>query len=127
MKQLLLAVTFQLAGLVAAAQILVKDINPGPASGYPNNFITMGSYTYFAGNDGIHGFELWKTDGTSAGTNMIKDIAPGADNGLAVDEDGLVYSTLVVLNNELYFFANDDSTGFELWKSDGTEEGTVEV
>ena len=33
----------------------------------------------------------------------------------------------VVMNNELYFNANDGNNGYELWKSDGTASGTVMV
>lgn len=32
---------------------------------------------YFAGNDGVHGNELWKTDGTAAGANLVKDLNVG--------------------------------------------------
>ena len=32
---------------------------------------------YFSANDNAHGQELWKSDGTAAGTVMVKDINPG--------------------------------------------------
>jgi len=32
-------------------------------------------------NDGVNGQELWKSDGTDAGTIMVKDILSGADGG----------------------------------------------
>jgi ELWxxDGT repeat protein len=33
---------------------------------------------YFIADDGVSGEELWKTDGTDAGTVLVKDINPGA-------------------------------------------------
>ena len=36
----------------------------------------MGHTLYFMSNHGVHGRELWKTDGTEAGTFMVQDIAP---------------------------------------------------
>ena len=61
--------------------------------------------------------ELWTTDGTSAGTKMVKDIDPGAD-GSAPEE-------LHAFNGDIYFSADDGSHGRELWKSDGTAGGTT--
>ncbi len=60
---------------------------------------------------------MWKTDGTEAGTTMIKDINLDAKNGLE-------NSPLTMLNSKLYFFANNGTSGTELFESDGTESGT---
>ena len=40
--------------------------------------INLSGTLYFVGNDGANGYELWKSDGTTAGTVMVKDIAPGS-------------------------------------------------
>src|SRR5690606_27849174 len=70
-------------------------------------------------DDGSHGDELWKTDGTVAGTVMVKDIFPGSA--------GCELELFTNVNGVLFFKANDGVHGAELWKSDGTASGTVMV
>ena len=36
--------------------------------------VEMGGILYFAADDGIHGWEPWRSDGTVAGTYMVKDV-----------------------------------------------------
>ena len=56
---------------------LVKDIRSGSASSVPSPVVVMGGIGYFAASDGISGRELWRTDGTTAGTYQVADIQPG--------------------------------------------------
>ena len=65
------------------------------------------------------GRELWKSDGTEAGTVRVKDINPGSASSDPRD--------LTNVNGTLFFSAYDGSSGRELWRSDGTEAGTVRV
>src|SRR5258708_24486655 len=101
-----------------AAVSLLKDINPNatPGSAGAANFITVNGLTFFIGYDATYGQELWCTDGTSAGTHIVRDIAPGDISS------GIM--RLTVVNNIVYFFANDGVNGVELWRSDGTLSGT---
>ncbi|MCZ7557011.1 MAG: T9SS type A sorting domain-containing protein [Bacteroidia bacterium] len=79
-----------------------------------------------------YGVELWKSNGTVAGTVMVKDINPGTASGcvLAYSNNAGVAlasasSRLVPVGNDLYFTATDGSSGYELWKTNGTAAGTV--
>jgi ELWxxDGT repeat protein len=84
-----------------------------------NEFVNVAGTLFFNANDGTHGTELWKSDGTDDGTVMVKDIVPGSgDPNL---------SSLTNANGTLFFMANDNTHGYELWKSDGTDGGTVMV
>lgn len=109
----------------AAGTELVKDINIGTKGGYvntePDNYTTatIGNQLYFRANEGINGAELWKTDGTSAGTILIKDIYTGINSSSP--------NAFINFNEKLYFTATDNVNGIELWTSDGTAAGTVMV
>lgn len=70
---------------------------------------------YFAGGS-YNDSELWKTDGSSQGTVLIKDILTG--------RNGSYPKNLFDFNNRVYFTADDSIHGRELWVSDGTALGT---
>ena len=106
---------------------LVKDIYPGswtggPYSARPMGLILFNNQVFFHANDGVHGRELWVSNGTEAGTYMLKDINPDAGDGICGWID-----FAVVMDGALYFTGDDGANGCELWKSDGTAEGTFMV
>lgn len=81
---------------------------------------------FVQGNEDI-GEELWKSDGTPEGTVLVKDIRPEERvNGVATNF-GSEPKNLIDVDGTLFFTADDGENGRELWKSDGTEEGTVLV
>src|SRR5262245_47381245 len=64
----------------APVATLVKNINVVPRSGLVNTLspmVTIGNTAYLIANDGMSGWELWKSDGAGAGTVLVKDICPG--------------------------------------------------
>jgi ELWxxDGT repeat protein len=79
-------------------------------------FAGAGGRLFFLADDGIHGEELWVSDGTDAGTAMVKDILPGAA------PSGVRWLTAV--GQRVFFVAEDGVHGRELWISDGTSAGT---
>jgi ELWxxDGT repeat protein len=98
---------------------LLADLNPF-AGGDPRNFAAVGQTLFFSADDEFHGRELWKTDGTVAGTRLLKDLSPG--------QADTAFGEAVAVNGTLFFTAaTSPQTGLELWKSDGTRAGTVKV
>lgn len=109
-----------------AGTIMVKDIYPGNGlysanSSYPRNFTLMNGMVYFTADDGIHGMELWVTDGTFNGTHMVKNINNTGDGSQG---SSVNLSPGLVNGNLLYFYADDGVHGKEIWVTDGTREGT---
>lgn len=106
--------------------VMLKDIYPSlgqfnlPNGSSPGGLTLFKGLIYFRANDGIHGSELWVTDGTEEGTHLVKNINNTGDGsaGSSPILPGL-------LNGDVfYFYANDGIHGKEIWVSDGTREGT---
>jgi ELWxxDGT repeat protein len=118
-RQFLLAAAFLFfaSALHSQQPYLVRDINA--AGGFPELLVNVNGTLFFTANDGSNGRELWKSDGTEAGTVLVKDINSGGGDSSP--------SNLANVNGTLFFSANNGTNGFELWKSDGTEAGTVLV
>ena len=77
----------------------------------------LGDLLYFAADDGAHGNELWRSDGTLEGTRLVKEIRPGPDGAEIFQID--------LVDGRLLFSANDGVHGEEAWMSDGTPQGTI--
>jgi ELWxxDGT repeat protein len=105
----------------AATTAMILDIWPGASSSVNwlfGEYVQHGGRTWFAADDGVHGEELWCTDGTASGTALVADVRPGS-SGAAVD---LFYA--VSFGAELLFAANDGTHGPEPWATNGTPAGT---
>lgn len=103
--------------------VLVKNIKPGNFSGIQlgaARSAVLGNTLYFTAADDMHGVELWKSDGTAAGTVLVRDIYPGK----TFDGPDRFY---LVHDGQLYFTARDTTHGMELWRTDEGPEGAVLV
>lgn len=106
---------------------LLKDINPGGGSSSPEHLTRVGENVFFVAGDGRHGRELWRTDGTPAGTRHLTDFA-----SVPTFEGTRVGPALTSVGGLLYFLAGADTRrGLpipdEIWRSDGTRDGTFMV
>ncbi|CAK9020666.1 Bifunctional hemolysin/adenylate cyclase, partial [Durusdinium trenchii] len=99
--------------------VSVTDVNPNDTT-YPLRLVALNDELLFFTIDGssLDGFNFWKSDGTEAGTALIKSF-PNSSG------DGIPYIRQLAVSEGLLFFAADDgANGKELWISDGTEAGT---
>src|SRR5262245_33730906 len=119
------SLTVAVAGLpFASAQempFLVKDIETSTGDGSPGGFTVSGGSLFFSAADGIEGpfgSELWKTDGTTGGTVLVKDIVPGPQ--------GSGPGSLTDVQGTLFFTAISGSFR-QVWTSDGTDAGTLQL
>jgi ELWxxDGT repeat protein len=110
----------------AGAQPVMIDLNQystTSADASPINFAKIqtpgGERVVFSANDGTNGTELWITDGTNAGTTLLKDINAGS--GASSPQNLIAFGSRVV------FTAIDVANGRELWITDGTNAGTTLV
>ncbi|MFN7806294.1 MAG: ELWxxDGT repeat protein, partial [Planctomycetaceae bacterium] len=100
---------------------MVKDIRSDSPFNDIRDLTNVNGTLFFAANDGVTGYELWKSDGTSTGTVLVNDIRGGGATGHSFPL-GFTNS-----DGALFFSADDGIHGTELWKSDGTSTGTVLV
>jgi ELWxxDGT repeat protein len=95
---------------------LVKDIDGGPTGSAPRDLLAFGRDLYFYANNSKSGYELWRSNGTTAGTQLVKDLVPGWQGALPI---GLTSTT-----DKLFFLAYHPERGRGLCVSDGTAIGT---
>ena len=113
----------------AAGTHLVVDLWPGslPEGGAGPSDLTWlaGAGLVFAADDGVHGRELWITQGGAATTQLLADVRPGAAAGIEYRQAyPNAYGSPVVSGGKVYFAADDGAHGGELWVTDGTPAGT---
>ena len=112
----------------AAGTVRLTDGNDANGGIYPSDLTAVGGTLYFSANDGSvffgglgNGDQLWKSDGTAAGTVMVTDSNDGVVNA------SLFPYELTAVGGELYFVAPDYQDGEQLFESNGTAAGTTMV
>jgi ELWxxDGT repeat protein len=95
------------------------DDAPNQAAAEASAFAAVGSTLFLANDDGVHGVELWASDGTAAGTRLVRDINQGSA--------GSFPRGLISFGGVAFFGAEDGRGGNQLWSSDGTASGTNSV
>lgn len=104
---------------VACPPIGVPELPCTFYGGLPQAFVPLGERAIFLANDRTHGFEPWVSDGTAAGTHLLRDLCPG-------ECSSRVYF-LGAAGGHVYFSVIRPTAPGELWRSDGTSSGTVEL
>ena len=89
-----------------------------PFGGSLRNMVGVGERVYFGLGQAGFG-ELWRTDGSAETTQLVRQFGENS-NFNSPDEPTAV-------GNTLYFLASEDNQPHEVWKTDGTEAGTIKV
>ena len=100
--------------------VATEIVPPPPASrpSYLDQLTRVGQdHAYFTGTEGEHGTELWRTDGTSAGTALVADLQPGPGDSFV--------RLLTDVFGAAWFLAQVEAYGAELWESRGTTATTI--
>ena len=87
--------------LSSQSAFLVKDINPGNGTSYAGNMTDINGTLFFLATDGVHGVELWKSDGTSNGTVLVKIIKStigSGYNGTLLNVNGILLFNALIIN-----------------------------
>ncbi len=99
----------------------VEDLTPDVGSVSVSHFTGLGrTLVFFSGRYGLPtpaNTELWRSDGTEAGTERLRDLGPGTS----------VNFNTFKLGETLLFFTTSATRGTELWRTDGTAAGTAPV
>ncbi|RFS17519.1 3-coathanger stack domain-containing protein [Emticicia sp. C21] len=135
---------------------ILKDIIAGSGSSYVYSFVKAGNTIFFIGPGSNFNPKIWKTDGTEAGTVIVADVIEGngfyyprnmkdyddylyfsANSNRLYKTDGntitlvstnvMISGGIVKMNNLMYFIRQTYAGEFELWKSNGSTEGTEKI
>lgn len=104
----------------------IEDFLTGEIPPSLGNLTNVNGTLFFTAFDDTHGEELWQSDGTSEGTMLVRDITEG-EVGSFQPFGPFSTAELTPVGGTLFFVTRNltpSSSSDELWRSDGTEEGT---
>lgn len=107
----------------AQEQITSLSPNEGDRGSFPSDFIELNGLLLFEATTESYGREIWVSTGIGTTAFLLKDINLGKNSGINTE----FLKSSVILDNTLYFIANDASSLGELWKTDGTTAGTEKI
>ncbi len=124
MNRLIALFTVCVSFLNSFGQEMITDFISynGDKCSTPSGFVTLNNSMLFASTTEDFGREIWILNENQAPV-LLKDINPGPKDGILAD----ISNTSVVMNHELYFIASDGQSKGELWKTDGTNSGTLKI
>jgi len=106
-------------GTSAGTKVLFEKTTEEQDDDYYNRFTFAGSVGYYVNETEENGLELWSTDGTKAGTVLVKHISD--------DPDEFELDSIVNVGETIYYILSDDEDIYTLWKTEGTPESTEQV
>ncbi len=103
-------------GLTGSTEML---LDLGDTGLFDDRAEIAGGLCYFWASTSSAGSQIWRTDGTTGGTHVTKNISPAPSfNGI---------NWFRAAGNKVFFACNDGVSGPDLWVTDGTEAGTTLV
>lgn len=98
------------------------NVNKSEQGSVPPNFANtlfeLNGKVFFTASDGIHGNELWRTDLSEVNTALFMDLELGSAGTSFTD---------AVANDTICYFVTGTIGDYNLWKTDGTVEGTENI
>ena len=107
--------------LANVAPSYFRNDYPGAVAPALGALAPVGRTLFLSACDAPTGCELWKSDGTGAGTRQVADIVPNPPIAGSQPDD------LIGIGGRLVFLAEDPAAGRELWQSNGTADGTTRI
>lgn len=98
-------------------QLLSTNLVADFSGFYPTDAVEAGGASYFTANDGVHGTELWKSDGTEKNTKLVRDITPG-------QHSSMIYNMQAMGGGVIFISQNSLTLKRSVWFSNGTQSGT---
>lgn len=110
----------------------VKDISQFTRHSWPSAPVLVEDEVFFLAKRGVTSprpqgqWELWKTDGSEAGTRPVLNLIKGKTPGPGEPHFRGEYAGMANLDGTLYVSGRDPS-GWGMWRTDGTAQGTKKL